>query len=74
MPQNDPYSIFGFLQGLSPVERRLFELRNSMTKALPKGQQQGATLASLLGLGHRVQTRPGDSSLGGYGGLLEYFT
>lgn len=70
----DRYGIFDFLKGLSPVERRLFEQRQSMTATLPKGQQRGASLASLLGLGHRVQAPPGNTSFGGYGGLLEYFT
>lgn len=74
MPQQDPYSIFGFLQGLSPIESRLFERRNAMKSALPKSQQREFSLASLLGLGANVRATPGDSSLGGYGGLLQYFT
>lgn len=74
MAQDDPFSIFGFLQNLSPQERRLFELRTSMTQSLPQGQRKSASLASLLGLGEKVRARPGDSTLGGYGGLLQYFT
>ena len=72
---NNSGSFLDSLRNLSAPQSRYLGIGMNLAKSLPQGEQQGAILRQLMGLGSNLQGYSGgapNAQFGGLGGILQF--